>query len=42
MDFLIGEIIGALLSLVLVAPFAIIIYLVTYNKYDSNGDGLSG
>jgi hypothetical protein len=42
MDFLIGETFGALLSLVLVAPLVIIIYLINYNKYDSDGDGLSG
>jgi len=42
MDFIIGNIFGAFLCLVLVAPIIIIFYLITYNKYDKDGDGLSG
>jgi|GEM_PF-6644987 large-conductance mechanosensitive channel len=42
MDFLLGEIIGALLSLFIIAPFIIFLFVATYTKPDKDENGLSG
>jgi hypothetical protein len=42
MDFLLGEMIGAMLSLFIIAPFLIFIFVAAYSKPDKDQDGLSG
>jgi len=42
MDFFIGNLIGGFLSLLLLAPPLIIIYMIMHVKEDTDGDGLSG
>jgi hypothetical protein len=42
MDFVIGNLIGGFLSLLLLAPPLIIVYLIMHSKEDKNGDELSG
>lgn len=42
MDFLLGEMIGAILSILIIAPFMVFIFVAVYSKPDIDQDGLSG
>jgi hypothetical protein len=42
MDSLLGEIIGAILSIAIIAPFIIFLFVLLYSKPDTDQDGLSG
>ena len=42
MAFVLGELIGAALTLFIIAPFVIFIFVALYSKPDKNQDGLSG
>ena len=42
MDFLLGEIIGAILLIAITAPVIIFIFVALYSKPDIDNNGLSG